>query len=86
MSTPHDPRSLSAQEVNALHSLARRRAQELRREAIGDFWRGADAAWAASLATARRSAERLAHRLARHAQLRRDQTGVAPSACSHNGG
>lgn len=81
MSTPHNTRSLTAQEVNALHDLARRRALELRREAIGDFWRGADAVWAASLATTRRSAQRLAHRLARHAQLREAQP-ERPSAAA----
>lgn len=70
MSTPHEVGTLSAKELSALHDLARRRAQELRREAIGDFWRGADAVWAASLATTRRSAERLAYRLEHHAQQR----------------
>lgn len=63
-------RSDAMQDDNRMMELAKQRAQVLRREAIGDFWRGADAAWAASLATARRSALRLAHRLARHAQLR----------------
>jgi hypothetical protein len=61
---------ISPQELHGLHDEARRRALELRREAIDDFWRGADAVWAATLDTTRRSAERLAHRLARHAQLR----------------
>lgn len=46
------------------------RAQELRREAIDDFWRGADAAWAATLGSAQRSALRLAYRLQRHAEIR----------------
>lgn len=49
---------------------AKQQAQALRREAIGDFWRGADAAWTATLATAQRSASRLAYRLARHAETR----------------
>ena len=49
---------------------ALRQAQELRREAIDDFWRGADAAWAATLGGAQRSARRLAQRLIRHAELR----------------
>ncbi len=49
---------------------AKQHAQALRREAIGDFWRGADAAWAATLDTAQRSARRLAHRVARHAEAR----------------
>lgn len=63
-------RSDAMEDYNRMMELAKQRAQALRREAIDDFWRGADAAWAASLATARRSAQRLAHRLARHAQLR----------------
>jgi len=64
---------ISPQELNGLHNRARRRAQELRREAIEDFWRGADAAWAATQDSARRSAQRLAHRLAQHVALRREQ-------------
>ncbi len=63
-------RSDTMQEYFRIKEQAKQQAQALRREAIGDFWRGADAAWAASLATARRSALRLAYRLARHAQLR----------------
>lgn len=58
--------------LNSLHEQARRRAQELRREAVGDFWRGADAVWSAGLVSARRSAQRLAHSLVRHARLRRE--------------
>jgi hypothetical protein len=53
-----------------LHDLARCRAQVLRREAITDFWRGADAVLAATLGGAHRSAQRLAYRLARHARER----------------
>ena len=64
-------------ELGRLHALARHRAEELRREAIDDFWRGADAAWAATLGSARRSAQRLAHRLERHAQARRKAAGPA---------
>ncbi len=63
--------SVDAPDFAILHDQALRRAQELRREAVDDFWRGTDAAWSAGLATARRSAQRLAYRLARHAQLRR---------------
>ncbi len=58
--------------LNSLHEQARRRAQELRREAVGDFWRGADAVWSAGLVSARRSAQRLAHSLVRHARTRQD--------------
>ena len=72
--------SVTPFELNRLHDLARQRAQELRSEAIDDFWRGADAAWAATLNGARRSAQRLAHRLARHAQARQAQRKAASSA------
>lgn len=58
------------QDYDRIKEQAKQRAQELRREAIGDFWRGADAAWSATLATAERSARRLVHRLARHAETR----------------
>lgn len=65
---------ISPQELDGLRDRAAcRRAQELRREAVDDFWRGADAAWAATQDSARRSAQRLAHRLAQHVTLRRDQ-------------
>jgi hypothetical protein len=66
MSTPYDISSLGPKELSALHDLARRRAQELRREAIGDFWRGADTVLTSTTDAAGRSAQRLAHRLARH--------------------
>lgn len=58
--------AIDPRELNRLHEQARQRAQELRSAAIGDFWRGADAVWDTTLASARRSAERLARRLARH--------------------
>lgn len=52
-----------------LHDQARREARRLRREAVDDFWRGADAVWQRSLAggqaLALRSATRLQARLAR---------------------
>lgn len=70
MSTPYDIRSLDPKELSPLHDLARRRAQELRREAIGDFWRGADAVLASTADAARRSARRLAQRLVRHGRGR----------------
>lgn len=53
-----------------IKNAALHRAQELRRQAVDDFWRGADAAWTATLGGAQRSARRLAHRLLRHAELR----------------
>ena len=63
--------SNSATNTDTLHDVALRRAHELRREAIKDFWRGADAVWAAGAAVANRSAQRLAHRLAHHVRQRR---------------
>lgn len=71
---PTDP----MQEHFRIKELAKQQAQALRREAIDDFWRGADAAWAARLDTARRSAQRLAYRLARHAQGRAVTSQPAP--------
>ena len=62
--------SHSAVNADTLHDVALRRAHELRCEAIGDFWRGADAVWAGGVAAANRSAQRLAHRLAHHARQR----------------
>jgi len=70
---------VSPSELNRLHDLALRRAQELRREAIDDFWRGADVAWASTLASARRSAQRLVHRLVRRARARQAQRKAASS-------
>ncbi|MEK9951446.1 MAG: hypothetical protein VW687_04685 [Curvibacter sp.] len=63
-------RLYDAADWNALHEQALREAQALRREAWVDFWRGTDSVWTAGLATAQRSAQRLAHSLGRHAQLR----------------
>ena len=52
-----------------LHDQARREARRLRREAVDDFWRGANTVWERSLAggqaLAQRSASRLKARLAR---------------------
>ena len=52
-----------------LHDQARREARRLRREALDDFWRGANTVWERSLAggqaLAQRSASRLQARLAR---------------------
>ena len=53
-----------------LHDLAKAQAIRLRREAVDDFWRGADAVLQRSLkmgqASVERSAARLKARLARH--------------------
>jgi len=63
-------RLYSAADWNALHEQALQQAQALRREAWVDFWHGADSICSAGLATAQRSARRLAHSLGRHTQLR----------------
>lgn len=81
MNTEHRP--APTEDLTALHAEALRRSQLLRREAIDDFWRGADAALAATVAGACRSAQRLAHRLARHARTR-TQADVLP--CTHPDG
>ncbi|WP_137894950.1 hypothetical protein [Ramlibacter sp. 2FC] len=67
---PDWPASPAPAEFNRLHDEARCLALELRREAMEDFWRGADAAFAATLSPAQRSASRLAQRLARHRRSR----------------
>ena len=72
MRTAPYPSSVASTDLAALREQALRRAQVLRREAVDDFWRGADAVWAAGLATARRSAQRLAHSWARHLRLRQN--------------
>jgi hypothetical protein len=71
--------AFDAANLNRLHDLAKAEAQRLRlqamsdfgREAVDDFWRGADAIWQRGQATAQRSASRLQARLARRARSRR---------------
>jgi hypothetical protein len=53
-----------------LHEQALAEAAALRREAIADFWRGADGLLASAATQLQRSGERLAQRLARHARQR----------------
>ena len=65
-----DIRHLAPEQRDRLHAAARRRAEDLRREAIDDFWRGSNALLSNTMARARRSAERLRARLTRHAHLR----------------
>lgn len=59
-----------AEALNRAHDRALADAEDLRHAAIDDFWRGADALLANSADRARRSAQRLAHRLQRHTRLR----------------
>ena len=56
----------SITELHRLQDQARLDAERLRREALQDFWRGTDHLVLGAIDRARRSATRLAHRLARH--------------------
>lgn len=58
--------------MNEIHERARVQAEALRRAAMDDFWRGANAALATAAGGALRSAWRLAYRLQRHRPLARD--------------
>lgn len=55
--------------IQRLHDEALAEAQALRREAIADFWRGADGLLTDAATRARRSAERLAQRLRHRERL-----------------
>lgn len=52
-------------ELNRIHTLAKAQAHTLRDEAIAEFWRGANTLVTDTGHSAYRSAQRLAHRLAR---------------------
>lgn len=56
--------------LHRLHDQALADARALRREAIADFWRGADGLLASTATQAQRTAERWARRLQRHTRLR----------------
>ena len=58
-------------EYNRLVETAKKRSSELRSEAIGDFWAGADDA----VRRAVRAATRLSHSIARHARSRHGMEG-----------
>lgn len=68
----------SITELNRLRDRARRDAELLRREALQDFWRGADQVMASAAESVQRSATRWAQRLARHGARR--AAGPNPSA------
>lgn len=67
-----------------LHDQAKCEALRLRREAVNDFWRGADAVWqrglAGSQALAQRSAARLKASLARRAHRSTPSTSTTTKA------
>lgn len=62
-----------------LHDLAKCEALRLRDEAVDDFWRGADAMLGTTADRARRSAQRLAYRLARRGRERSVGTATPAS-------
>jgi hypothetical protein len=68
---------MSLAELNRRHEQARRRASELRDEAIDEFWRGVNTALWAQLSSAQRAATRLSQRLQR--QLRGSALPPAPA-------
>jgi hypothetical protein len=78
MKAKTESRADTASDINRLHDLALRRAHELRQDAIGEFWRGANTVLASTADAAERSARRLAQRLSRHAR-RRGQGGESLS-------
>jgi len=60
-----DPLRTDTTRLARLHDAAREEAQRLRREAMDDFWRGANGLLGHAALTAQRAATRLAHRLQR---------------------
>jgi hypothetical protein len=56
--------------LHRLHDQALAEAQALRREAIADFWRGADGLLVSASTQAQRTAERWTRSLRRHTRLR----------------
>lgn len=66
-----DPRPrLTAAEYERWRDIALEEAQALRREALNDFWRGADAMVTSAAAAALRAARRLGQSLRRHSIAR----------------
>jgi hypothetical protein len=66
-------------ELNHRHEQARRRAAELRDDAIDKFWRGIRVALWAQLSRAQRAATRLSQRPQRHWPLRGGALPPAPA-------
>ncbi|TXC66360.1 hypothetical protein FSC37_12260 [Piscinibacter aquaticus] len=63
------PLSAAADHLNQRHDRARAEAEALRRAALDDFWRGANASLSTASGAALRSARRLIHRLQRRRML-----------------
>lgn len=57
--------------MNELHDRAHAEAEALRRAALDDFWRGANAALVTAAGSTLRAARRFAHRLQRRRALAR---------------
>ncbi|MCW5635608.1 MAG: hypothetical protein KIT17_19880 [Rubrivivax sp.] len=64
-------------ELSRLHDEARQQALRLRREAMDDFWRGANGLLGGAALAAQRAAQRLAYRLQRRGVRR----PALPAAC-----
>ena len=75
-----DRHELDGPTLNRLHDLAKTEAVRLHREAVDDFWRGANTLWQRGQTSAQRSASRLQARLARRAQRR-----ITPSSTLSTG-
>lgn len=67
------PLNLDPDRLAELHDRARAEAEALRREALDDVWRGANAALATAGHQALRATRRLAYRLQRHRALVRGE-------------
>lgn len=67
----------SAAERDRLRDQALAEAAALRRAAIADFWRGADAWFSGAVGHTRRAADRLAARLHQHDKQRGEASGCA---------
>lgn len=68
-----NPLLADLERMNELRDRAYVEAEALRRAALDDFWRGANAALATAAGSTLRAARRLAHRLQRRRALARGQ-------------
>lgn len=68
-----NPLLADLERMNELRDRAHAEAEALRRAALDDFWRGANAALATAAGNALRAARRYAHRLQRRRTVARGQ-------------
>lgn len=80
-----DPLLNDPLKLHRRHAAAHLEAERLRREAIADLWRGADALLATNATQALRAAERLRQRLARRAASRSPSPPAHSSAVPGSG-